>query len=328
MQTCMTVSSDRSRIRVVQNFFETEVPWESKTYAEDFRIARSVGGFFDLSYYGVVGIQGPHAADFLQRLSTADIRKLDAQVLMPASFLNGRSHAISWGWIARYGEDGFLYWTEPQTLSATLAYLDRMHFVEQLTLRDVSEEYALFGVLKAALPDRIAAIPHPRMPGLQICATDRTAGQEYTELWKHGDLALLGQHLFEYDRVQSSIPRLGTEVSDQALALEGGLGWTIAENKGCYPGQEVVERIRSYGRVNRSLTAVRVEGIAAATATLPVTIEASGRTAAQLVSLVDPPLADQATWGLAYVYRQFADRDQPFELPNGARVWVGQHDLR
>lgn len=59
-------------------------------------------------------------------------------------------------------------------------------------------------------------------------------------------------------RVEKLIAWWGHEITDQVLPVEIGWGKAVAENKGCYPGQEVIEKIISLGSPPRRL--VRIEG--------------------------------------------------------------------
>jgi folate-binding protein YgfZ len=63
-------------------------------------------------------------------------------------------------------------------------------------------------------------------------------------------------------RIAAGIPRWGAELTEAVLPDEAGLrerGF-VAENKGCYVGQEVVARIKTYGHVNRRLVLLNVTG--------------------------------------------------------------------
>jgi folate-binding protein YgfZ len=63
-------------------------------------------------------------------------------------------------------------------------------------------------------------------------------------------------------RIAAGIPRWGAELTESVLPDEAGLrerGF-VAENKGCYVGQEIVARIRTYGHVNRRLVRLEVAG--------------------------------------------------------------------
>lgn len=63
-------------------------------------------------------------------------------------------------------------------------------------------------------------------------------------------------------RIAAGIPRWGAELTEAVLPDEAGLrerGF-VAENKGCYVGQEIVARIKTYGHVNRRLVLLSVSG--------------------------------------------------------------------
>src|SRR5690606_38294587 len=61
-------------------------------------------------------------------------------------------------------------------------------------------------------------------------------------------------------RIQALRPRVDAELTEAANPLEIGLREGIADNKGCYPGQEVIEKIISLGSPARRLARVDGQG--------------------------------------------------------------------
>jgi folate-binding protein YgfZ len=61
-------------------------------------------------------------------------------------------------------------------------------------------------------------------------------------------------------RVEAGIPWYGIDMDEERIALEVGLDHALSFTKGCYVGQEVVERASSRGRVNRKLSGLLLEG--------------------------------------------------------------------
>jgi folate-binding protein YgfZ len=59
--------------------------------------------------------------------------------------------------------------------------------------------------------------------------------------------------------VESGVARYGVDVDEHRVALEARLQWAIHFAKGCYVGQEVVERMVSRGRLNRRLSLLASE---------------------------------------------------------------------
>lgn len=61
-------------------------------------------------------------------------------------------------------------------------------------------------------------------------------------------------------RIEAGIPRYGVDFGEDNLLLEVGLENSYSYTKGCYLGQEVVERIRSRGHVNKKLCGLLLDG--------------------------------------------------------------------
>jgi folate-binding protein YgfZ len=67
-----------------------------------------------------------------------------------------------------------------------------------------------------------------------------------------------GWRALETARMESGIPRFGAEMDETNLAPEAGLeSRAISYTKGCYIGQEVIARIRTYGQVAKALRGLR-----------------------------------------------------------------------
>ena len=62
-----------------------------------------------------------------------------------------------------------------------------------------------------------------------------------------------GTDAFEIVRVESGSARYGIDVDASRVAVEARLEWAIHFDKGCYVGQEIIERAVSRGRLNREL---------------------------------------------------------------------------
>ena len=61
-------------------------------------------------------------------------------------------------------------------------------------------------------------------------------------------------------RISRGIPQFGQDIRDRDLPQETGQARALNFSKGCYLGQEIVERIRSRGAVHRQFMAFAVDG--------------------------------------------------------------------
>jgi len=69
-----------------------------------------------------------------------------------------------------------------------------------------------------------------------------------------------GWEAFETARIEAGIPRFASDMDESNIPLETGLeNGAISFNKGCYIGQEVISRIRTYGQVTKALRGLRLD---------------------------------------------------------------------
>jgi folate-binding protein YgfZ len=68
-----------------------------------------------------------------------------------------------------------------------------------------------------------------------------------------------GWNAFETTRIEAGVPRFGADMDESNLPLECGIeARAVSYNKGCYIGQEVINRIHSIGHVNKELRGLRL----------------------------------------------------------------------
>ncbi len=103
-------------------------------------------------------------------------------------------------------------------------------------------------------------------------------------------------------RIERGIPRYGVDIDETTLPQETGQLHAIHFNKGCYIGQEIVERIRSRGHVNRMLVRLESSELLEPGAA----IEAEGREIGRITSAARSPTRDVFV-ALGYVRREFAE---------------------
>src|ERR1035437_5683803 len=113
-----------------------------------------------------------------------------------------------------------------------------------------------------------------------------------------------GWTAFETARIEASIPRFGADMDETNIPLECGIeSRAVTYNKGCYIGQEVINRIHSVGHVNRELRGLR---LADDLKTLPSRGDKlfhAGKEVGHITSAVKSPLIN-ANIALGYVRRE------------------------
>src|SRR5262249_5166715 len=134
----------------------------------------------------------------------------------------------------------------------------------------------------------------------------------------------VGVQALEWWRILHGIPQYGQDIRDRDLPQETGQTQALNFTKGCYIGQEIVERIRSRGQVHRRFVGFEFEDGPQALGKH----EAQGRTVAEVTSVATVPLSTgDRNVGLGYVRREAADAGPRIEL-GGSRAKGGELPFR
>ena len=119
-------------------------------------------------------------------------------------------------------------------------------------------------------------------------------------------------------RILSGTPRYGVDIRNTATAhdlpQETAQTRALHFSKGCYLGQEIVERIRSRGNVHRTFSGFELTGALPAPGT---TLTAEGKPAGELTSVAAIPLATPVQLALGYIRREALERKLPLDYPGG-----------
>ena len=241
---------------------------------------RGGSAWIDLTMRGKIRVTGEDAGRLLHAMTTNNIKDLVPGAGLYAFFLNDKGRILADANIFRVGNE---YWldTEPETAAKIHHLLDKYIIADDAEVKD---ETALWFAVGIEGPDSAATLdqlglPTPEKP-LEIVATGwgyvaraavtgpagfRVWASEAkrTELWDQLTTAGIPQ-AFEDDvkvvRLEHGVPRYGEDISERYLVQETQALHGVHFNKGCYLGQEIVERVRSRGQVHRLLTSLRVEG--------------------------------------------------------------------
>jgi folate-binding protein YgfZ len=102
------------------------------------------------------------------------------------------------------------------------------------------------------------------VPGAELLA----AREDLPQLWKTLAAAVqaagggpVGFAALNVLRLEDGVPWFGYDFDEKVIPHEAALETThVSFTKGCYPGQEIVERVRSRGHVNRKRVGLAFDG--------------------------------------------------------------------
>ena len=142
-------------------------------------------------------------------------------------------------------------------------------------------------------------------PGIEFLVAREALGSLWGALAvavrKHGG-APIGYRALNALRLEAGVPWFGVDFDERQIPHEAALENThISFVKGCYTGQEIVERVRSRGHVNRRRTGLQFSATDPPVAGAPLT--AAGADAGHVTSAAFSPLLGKAI-GMGYVRRE------------------------
>ena len=201
----------------------------------------------------VLDVTGADRDAFLQGQLTQDVRLVSPGHALPAAGLSPKGKLIFVAKLAR--ADDRLRLVLPATLRETvLAHLKKYAIFQKVALEDRTADFVRVGLRGEPLPAESAELALGRDGEFD---DDRLvpAGvrDEFLRDLESRGARALGPEEAEALRVEAGRPRFGQDFDESNLPDEAGLQEAISASKGCYVGQEVVARLRTYGRVNRRI---------------------------------------------------------------------------
>ncbi len=299
--------------------------------ANEYQALVSGCGIFDLSSRVKIRLTGSDRLRWLNGMVTNNIRDLAPNHGVYCFLLNAQGHIQADLYTYNMGEY-LLVDTAAELRDTVLAHFDKFIIMDDVEVADVTSTSAAIGLsgprAKAIL--RAAGIEAPELASLELCTPscncdcgclactvvrgDEATGDSY-EIWLAPDqmqtawgalvaagATPVGAEAMEMLRISRGIPRYGVDIRERDLPQETGQMRALSFTKGCYLGQEIVERIRSRGAVRREFNAFEVEGALPAPGTK---ILAGEKEAGEITSSVELPLAASSrAVALGYLRRE------------------------
>jgi len=284
---------------------------------------RTGAAWLDLSARGKIKLTGEDRARLLHAMTTNHIQQLIPGTGCYAFFLNDKGRILSDANIL-CRPDHFLLDLERETREKIYVHLDHYIIADDVTLEDATAETATIALEGPKSGDvlRAAGAPTPAAdyataewgtrlvarlsttgsPGFFIFAPAGEKEKLLAEIEAAGAVAADAE-AFRVVRLERGRARYGEDLSERFLAQEANQPHALHFSKGCYLGQEIVERVRSRGQVHRLLMPLQLdtkEPPAAGTK-----LQAGDANVAEITSAAYSPALDKVV-ALAYVRTELA----------------------
>lgn len=287
-----------------------------------YQALREGAAILDLSARGRIRAGGEDRKRLLHAMTTNHIQEMEPGQTRYAFFLNAQGRIQADVWI-HAGEDSLLLDVEPETREKVFAHLDKFIIADDVTLEDVTSttaEIAVEGPSAGVMPKRGVVLDASAsgQPGFRMVVSLGERDAAVAELLAAGAVPATPEDLLMV-RLENGVPRYGEDITDANLVQETRQLQGVHFNKGCYLGQEIVERVRSRGQVNRLLTRLRIAGSEVpAAGTL---VMAGDQEAGTLTSAAYSP-AEGSVRALAYLRAKFLTPGAGLTAGGGAAAEV------
>jgi aminomethyltransferase len=301
---------------------------------------RAAAAWLDLSPRGRIYAAGEDRARLLHAMVTNHVQQLKPGEGCYAFFLNAQGH-IQADVNLLCLEDRFLLDTEPETRERIFKHLDKYIIMDDVALEDVTEPLACLALegpkAEAVLIAIGAPVPavdyaHTSFNGALVQRTSVTGAPGFRIFMPAGEKAHWIARLESAGaqaatpqeartvRLEHGKPRYGDDILDTTLPQETRQMHAVHFAKGCYLGQEIVERIRSRGHVNRLLAKLEIEGESPLPSGTKIT--AGGTEAGEITSSAFSPALSKVV-ALAYLRAQYAAEGTPLQAGGRAAMAKG-----
>ena len=256
---------------------------------EQARAVRRGAGLFAPSERALLEVVGGDRVRWLQGQITNDVAKLAEGQGCYALLLTVKGRIVADLHVLARG-DRFWLETGSAAREAVRERLERYIVADDVALADASERYARLALEGPAAARILSAAAGGAAPPPPEGACDLELAGRPAPVWAFGFTGLSAFQLLlapeavpetraallaagrahglveacadarEILRVESGVPALGSELHGEVFPAEARLERAVSFAKGCYTGQEIVERIRSRGNVNYHLVGLRFAG--------------------------------------------------------------------
>ncbi len=310
----------------------------------EFGALRSGCGVYEMNLRTKISLTGGDRGRWLNGMVTNNIRDLAVGQGVYAFVLNPQGHIL--GDLYAYNRgDSLLIDTDQSQSQQLRATFDHYIIMDDVEVSDATGQLTAIGITGPRVREilQTAGFEIPELEPLRfvdvswrnvsvIVVRGNNTSVESYEFWVPPDQAgglrdtltaagatPVGPAALECLRVATGVPRYGQDIRERDLPQETEQHRAMHFSKGCYIGQEIVERIRSRGNVHRKFTGFEVEGALPA---LGTKIQADGKDVGEVTSVASLPLAGgDRSVALGYIRREVATPGKQVQA-SGAQLSV------
>src|SRR5258708_39310549 len=254
----------------------------------------------------VLRVSGEDALTFLQGQFTNDLRSSGPESAVYGLWLSAKGKVLADSFVLQLGPKEFFlvsYFVRSEELKARL---DAFVIADDVVIEDETGRWTAVALWGDGLSNVLAKCQldapspkallrhadgfvingrHVRRANLDFILSANTRSEQLSKLLQEAGASLVGADDLERARIVDGIPAVPKDIGPQDLPNEGGLeSDSVSFSKGCFTGQEVMARLKSMGKVLRSL--VRISGKCLIPSLFPVAVSQGEKNSGELRSSV------------------------------------------
>ena len=297
--------------------------------AAEFRVLLEGCAVCDMSWHAKLIFSGKDRVRWMNGMVTNNIRDLAPGQGVYCFILTPQGH--NQGDLVAYNRGEYLLATTDREQGPKItATLSRYIIMDKVEIEDISDKLSTIGVAGPKASKTLAGIGidvsqlqrgqvidavwrevgvsvarnvHPQMDGYEIWLAPENAEKLWGGLTAAGAVPV-GSDALETYRIARGVPRYGVDLRERDLPQETGQEHALNFTKGCYIGQEIVERIRARGNVHRTFIGFEVRGDAPQ---LGTKVRAGDKDVGEITSSARVPFpSGERTLALGYMRREVA----------------------
>lgn len=244
--------------------------------ASEFASLVHAAAVFDLGYLTRISITGEDRLRWLNGMVTNTVQSLPQGYGNYTLILNAQGRIQGDGYVYREA-NRLLLETDRSQSPRLIPHLDHFIIMDDVELQELDASNTALGLagpqapnilnnLGLPVPDSLAFTP-ATLQGIPLTVVGAysvlvprfelwIAAEHIADVWRiltEAGARPAGVQSLECLRILEGVPRYGADMNDRHLPQEINQPRALNFNKGCYLGQEIVERIRSRATVHRSL---------------------------------------------------------------------------
>ncbi|MBI4906108.1 MAG: folate-binding protein YgfZ [Acidobacteria bacterium] len=228
-----------------------------------YQALREGAAWLDLDSRGRIRLTGEDRVRLLHAMCTNHIQQMKPRDTCYTFFLNAQGRILADATVICL-DDSLLLDTEPAFHEALFTHLDKYIIADDVTLTDERADWSAIGVEGPKASETLSALPASILQAPVTC-TGSAGGRIFVPRAQcDATIGLLqataaSPEDAEIVRLENARPRYGADFTEKNLTHETQLLHAISFSKGCYLGQEIVERVRSRGQVHKLLVPISIE---------------------------------------------------------------------